>query len=285
MRGLAVATLLLVAAAGGASVLRADAAARLLDAQRYEPGYYVPPPEWLAPMSLGHREALADLLWMKALVYFGDELVHRGDVAHALRYADAILSLDPDFRKVYHWAGMAGMYRPSAADIADIRASIEFLERGARRFPDDPDMAWDLGASLAYELAPHIDDPVEKDEILARGTEHMMTAARLGGGPAWLTLTNATTLRRLGQTEQAIRHLEEMYATVDDEDVRRQIGIELAVLRDRSYAEAFEQAHLEAEERRRRDFPYVAPTLHLLLGARPPIDPAGPWLRDDLGSD
>ena len=35
--------------------------------------------------SLGHREALAGLIWLRALVYFGDELQHRGEVAAPLR--------------------------------------------------------------------------------------------------------------------------------------------------------------------------------------------------------
>ena len=43
--------------------------------------------------------------------------------------------------------------------------AVEFLERGARRFPDDGEMAWDLGASLAYELVPRVDDPEEKERL------------------------------------------------------------------------------------------------------------------------
>ena len=49
-----------------------------VQAQRYEDLYYLPPPAWLAVMSLGHREAFADVVWMKGLVYVGDEFREDG---------------------------------------------------------------------------------------------------------------------------------------------------------------------------------------------------------------
>jgi len=242
--------------------------------QRYEDVYYVPPPEWLPVLSLGHREALADLLWLKALVYFGEELSHRGEVRHAFDYAEAIAHLDPYFKRAYRWIGMAAIYRTGTVTAADARRAADFLERGARIFPDDGELAWDLGATLAYELAPLLHDAREKEEVKTRGIEHLALAARLGAGPPWLALSNAAQLRRLGHAEQAIRHLEEMYATVRDPDTKEQIRLHLEQLRSRAYAEAFVQAHRELEQNRRRDFPYVPPTLYLLLGHRPPVDSA-----------
>ncbi len=233
--------------------------------QTYEDVYYVPPEEWLPTLSLGYREALADLLWMRALIYFGDELIHQGDVTYALDYADAILALDPDFRAVYRWAGTAGMYNAVGTTVEDVQASIEFLRRGADRFPEDGAMAWDLGASLTFELVPFLDDPEAKERARAEGVAHLQAAARLGGGPPWLVLTNATQLRRLGQTEQAIRHLEEMYGMVEDESVRARIEEELTALRSQAFTEALQRSWLEHEQARQRDLPYVDSTLYLFL--------------------
>jgi len=252
--------------------LRARSMAHLQATQRYEDVYYVPPPHWLPVMSLGFDRALADLLWIRALLYFGEEVEHRGDVEHAYDYADAILALDPDFRRVYRWIAMAAMYRPGGFTIADVRRGIDYLELGVERFPDDGELAWDLGASLAHELAPHLEDPEEKREARRRGVAHMQAAARRGAGPPWLVLSNASQLLRLGQTEQAIRHLEEMYASVDDPDVRRGIERRLAELRSQAAAEALRQTVQELEARRATSFPYVPPGLFLLLGERPPED-------------
>ncbi len=255
---------------------RAAAAAHYDATQRYEDVYYVPPPAWLPVFSLGHDEALADLLWMRALVYFGDEIRHRGEVAHVFDYADAILTLDPDFKRVYRWVGVGALYRTGTVTVDDMKRAVDYLERATRRFPDDGEVAWDLGGTLLYELVPQLPVGDEREAYRRRGVAALQVAARRGGGPPWLVLSNAATLRRLGQTEQAIRHLEEMYASVRDPDVRDQIGAQLEALRSRAYAEAFERANQELEAERLRDYPYVDPTMHVLLRPRRDLSAIAP---------
>jgi tetratricopeptide (TPR) repeat protein len=254
-----------LAIAVGARTLRVEATATLLSHQRYEDLYYVPPPAWLKVFSLGHDEALADLLWVRALVYFGDELTERGQVRHALKYTEAIVTLDPDFKRAYRWAGVAGMYKPVEVSPEEIREAIAFLERGAARFPNDGELAWELGASYAFELAPRLTDPAEKEHARRSGVEYMQIAARLGAGPDWLVFTNMNQLMRLGETEQAIAHLEEMYSIVDDDATRQQIARELEALRNRAEAEGLEEAWQDLEERRLRELPYVDRGLFMLL--------------------
>ena len=265
----------------GASIwgLRQRAMNHFLATQTYEDIYYLPPPQWLTVMSLGYRRALADLIWMRALVYFGDEFQHRGAVQHVFKYGDSLLTLDPDFRRVYGWVGVAGVYTPRTAPFEYIERSVEVLRRGAQRFPNDGSLAWDTGATIAYELVPRLDkDDPRRERLRQEATEHMQSAARLGAGPEWLVLSNATQLRKLGETERELRHLEEMYSIVRDPDVKAQIEIRLTQLRDEAHAEAFRQANLEFEERRREEFPYVPPVLYFFLAE--PIE-RGAGLDDD----
>jgi hypothetical protein len=204
--------------------LRVRAMDHYLATQRYEDVYYLPPAQWLPVFSLGYREAAANLVWMRGLVYYGEEMVHRGGVQHVLDYGEAIVTLDPDFKAAYRWVNMAGLYNArQELTREDVERTITFLERGVRRFPDDGDLAWEMGATLAYELAPRVDDPDEKQRIHARATDYLMVAARKGAAPPWLALSNAGQLMRLGRTEQAARHLEEMYATVQDPETRERI--------------------------------------------------------------
>ncbi len=275
------AVLLLVLAGAGSRVLRDRAQRHYAETQRYEDIYYVPPDAWLPIFSLGYDEALADLLWMRALIYFGDELVHRGEVRHVFDYSNAILTLDPEFKQVYSWAGTAGMYRPQATSLEDMYEAVRFLERGVERFPDDGELAWDLGASLAFELVPRVDDPREKERLRAAGVEHMQTAALLGAGPDWLVLTNATQLRRLGRTEQAIRHLEEMHGVVSDPEVKEQIEQEISALRGRAHADALREAARDLQARHRHEFPYMPETLYLLVGPRPVVDPDAGYFDEE----
>lgn len=237
-----------------------------LDTQTYEDIYYLPPPNWLEVMSLGYRRALADLIWLRALIYFGDEFMNAGEVKHVHNYGESMLKLDPDFKRVYRWVGVAGVYTPKGSPPEFIERAIDVLRRGAARFPDDGELAWDTGATILYELLPHLppDDP-RRERLELEGQEHMMAAARLGAGPDWLVITNATSLRELGEKEQELRHLEEMYTLVKDAQVKAQIETRLSQLRSEAYSEAFRQANEEFEERRRNEFPYLPPTLYFFV--------------------
>ena len=261
--------------------LRERAHGSFTEARSYEDLYYLPPVEWLPVFSLGWDEAVADLIWMRALVYFGEEMNQEGELRFVFDYVEAILTLDPDFRAVYPWIGMAGMYRPRAVSVEEIERSVEFLERGAARFPDDGDLAWELGASLAFELAPRIEDPERKREVQERAMPHLMRAARLGSAPDWMVISNAAILARIGRTDQAARHLEEMIDQVEDPGTRARMEERIRMLRSRAEAEAFFAQQEALEERRRRDFPYVHPTLHVLLGDKPVVDLVTP-IREGL---
>jgi len=268
LRAFGLISALLLAAFTGRQ-LRQSAAAERDTTETYEDIYYLPPPAWLPVFSLGYREALADLIWMRALVYFGEEFRERGAGRHVFDYGEAILALDPDFRRVYRWIGMAGIYRPNAVSVADTRRAVGFLERGVARFPNDGELAWDLGATEMYELVPMLPAGPEKDALKLQAATHMMTAARLGAGPAWLVLANATQLERLGKMEQAARHLEEMYGSVQDPDLRSQIATQIAAIRGRSEAEAFERANRQLDAAHRRDYPYLPLGLYVLVRETP----------------
>jgi hypothetical protein len=246
-----------------------------LSTQRYEDVYYLPPSHWLGVFSLGYREALADLIWMKALIYFGDELYQQGQVKNLYNYTEAMLSLDERFLAVYRWVASCALYRTGEVTVEDARKAIGYLERGVKLFPDDGDLAWDLGATYRFELVPMLEDDEEKNEARRRGVEYLQTAALRGAGPAWLVLTNATQLVKLGHKEQAIRHLEETYSATHDAEMQKQIELKLAALRNSAYAEAFRHTIREFDESRRRDFPYLSETLYWVVGPRPPFDGIG----------
>lgn len=262
----AVGLAVLIGMLGGIYSLRTRAMEQYLATQTYEDIYYLPPPHWLQVMSLGYRRALADLIWLRALIYFGDEFENRGAVKHVFNYGDSMLALDPDFRRVYEWVGVAGVYTPTGSPPELIERAIDVLRRGVERFPDDGELAWDTGATITYELLPNLpkDDP-RRERLEAEGNEYMLAAARRGAGPPWLVLTNATSLRKLGEKERELRHLEEMYAIVRDPTVKAQIEARLSQLRDEAYAEAFRRANQEFEQRRQEDFPYLPPALYFFV--------------------
>jgi hypothetical protein len=276
-----IAALLLVLPAGYvADQFRIRAQDHYRVTQKYEALYYLPPADYLRLAALSHREALADFIWLKAVIYFGQELVHRGSVENLYRYTDAMLALDPYFKRVYHWVAGCALYRTGEIGESDARKAIAYLERGMRLFPDDGELAWDLGATYMYELVPMVSSPAEKAKARERGLGYLELASLRGAGPAWLGLQAAAQLSKLGKTENAIRHLQDIHAITDDPQLKAQIEQRIAQLRSAAYAEALRRATEELEAARRRDFPYADTTLYLLLGRRPPFDGTALRLRN-----
>jgi hypothetical protein len=146
------------------------------------------------------------------------------------------------------------------------------LEQAVKLFPSDGDLAWDLGATYTYELAPMLNDPAQRASAKRKGLDHLQFAVLRGTAPPWLALTNASLLTNLGKKEQAIRHLEETYSSITDSVLREQIEARLAVLRNQAFSEAFSYAVRQFEKGRQHDFPYVTPDLYWQLGTRPPFD-------------
>ncbi|MDQ3035272.1 MAG: hypothetical protein M3Y87_22905 [Myxococcota bacterium] len=257
----------LLAALAPLSWLRLRALDHHEASKTYEDVYYLPPSQWLPLISLGHQEALADLIWMRSLVYFGDEIVHRGRSRHVFEYTEAMLELDPDFHAVYRWIATAALYGNAELTPTDVRRAVAVMERGLERFPDDGKLAWDIGATLAFELPPLIEDPEEEEAARRDAAPFLMMATRLGHAPAWMALTNATILNRIGEAETAAQHLEEMYAITRDEATRQQIADAIVQLRSQVYAETFVEMNRAEEERRQRELPYVSPALFSLIGS------------------
>lgn len=256
---------LLVALTVPLSFLRVRTLERWSAASTYEDIYYLPSPEWLKVVSLGHHEALADLIWMRALVYFGEEVAHRGRARHVFQYTEAMLALDPDFRAPYHWIATAALYGNTELTPTDVHRAIDIMERGLARFPDDGELAWDIGATLAFELPPLLDDPEDDANARRDAAPYLMMAARLGAAPEWMALTNASMLTHLGQVETAAQHLEEMYAMTRDEGTRARIAQTVGQLRSQLHAEALVEMDRALEEERLREMPYVSPEFFLLL--------------------
>ena len=267
--GLSIAAMLGLAIA--ADLVRARAQRQFLQTQTYEDVYYLPPSDYLVIGALGYRAALADLIWMKALIYYGEELGHRGSVKHLYRYGDALLALDPDFKRVYRWVAHCALYRTGEVTVKDALEAIRYLEVAAKRFPDDGELAWDLGANYAYELAPMLESDAEREAARRKGLEYLEAAVMRKAGPPWLVLQTASQLQQLGRAEQAIRHLEDVYATTSDPEMRVQIERRLAALRSQAYAQALRRANEELEAARQRDFPYLDTTLYMVVGPRPPF--------------
>jgi hypothetical protein len=267
-------------------VTRLSAVEEYRAGQRYEDVYYLPPSQWMPVMSIGYQAALADLLWCRSLVYFGEQLIRQGHVDNLFNYADSIIILDPDFKAVYGWTTTAAMFRSGKADVDEDLRAVNYTRMAVKRWPSDGELAWHLGSALRYELMPELKGrPELRKKVAEEAAEQMASAAALGAGPPWLALNSADLLTKLGKKELALRNLQEVYATVQDPETKQLIAQQLATLRTQTYVEAMREANEQLEQQHMRSFPYVSPSLFMLLGPRAEMSRAQLLARKFLPED
>ena len=246
-----------------------NAANRRRDA--FPPGedlLYLPQPSALHAVMLGHDELAADLVFIRGLVYFGSQLEQKGDYRWLENYLDTITRLDPRWKTPYRWAGVATMYNGKPITNKAVMLSNHFLERGVRQFPEDWELPFMLGSNYLFELQTN--DPKQKEEWRRIGGEWVRHAAIVGGAPSWVPLLAATIMHEEGQDEAAVKHLEEVYVSTQDERTREQIRNRLVGLHAK--------IDLQREARERKQFeaawkatmPYAPPDLFVAVGAARP---------------
>jgi hypothetical protein len=229
---------------------------------------YLPQPSALHALALGHDELAADLVFVRGLVYFGSQLEEKGEYRWLENYLDTITKLDPRWKTPFRWAGVATMYNGKPITNQMVMLSSHFLERGVRQFPNDWELPFMLGCNYLFEL--HSPDPKQQDEWRKVGGEWIRHAAIVGGAPSWVPLLAATIMRQEGQEEAAVRHLEEVYVSTQDERTREQVRNQLVALHAKIdlAREERERAAFEAEWK--QTLRYVPADLFVAIGPRRP---------------
>ncbi len=230
---------------------------------------YLPQPSALHAIALGHDELAADLVFIRGLVYFGSQLEQKGEYRWLENYLDTITRLDPRWKTPFRWAGVATMYNGKPITNQAVMLSNHFLERGVRQFPDDWELPFMLGANYLFEL--HSSDPKQQEEWRRTGGEWVRHAAIVGGAPSWVPLLAATIMHQEGQDEAAIRHLEEVYVSTQDERTRTEVRNRLLTLHAKIDLAREERERAAFEQAWHATMPYAPPDLFVAVGApRPP---------------
>jgi hypothetical protein len=266
-RGLTAAGVLLLLAA--VVVTQDGALARRSRFPAGEDALYLPRASSLRVLSVDHGELAADLVFIRAVIYVGTELQQKGQARWLEKYLRTITALDPAWKTPYQWAGVVTMYNGRPITNREVLLSSHFLELGVAQFPNDWEMPFMLGCNYLFELKS--DDPAQKAEWRRTGGEWIRHAALVGGAPPWVPLLAATIMRQEGQDEAAVRHLEHVYVTTQDEQTRRELRNRLMGLHARIDL-AREARERQAFERMwRRTLPYAPADLFVAIG--PPAPP------------
>ena len=185
----------LLVAMGAAFAHRAHRAADAVRFGRDDPESWVHPDgRALRVAALGQHLLVADVVWVRALLYFAETLDRPSDVKREWQRAslDAVSTLDPRWRTPYFYGGSFLRL------LGDIDASDALLERGMRWLPSDPYFPFAVGMNAF--LYRH---------DAARAAQFVGRAAALPGAPDWYRNAAAGILDRSGQRRVALRYLHE----------------------------------------------------------------------------
>ncbi|MBI5515929.1 MAG: hypothetical protein HY909_19260 [Deltaproteobacteria bacterium] len=241
---------------------------RVLDAAE------VPKPLVARLATLGHTEWATDLLWVNAIVYYGETLLGSTTSNYVRHYAVTMQALDPDFRPAYLWGAMATMYRITQPTRADAEDAVAMLTEGHRRFPHDAEIDYNLASTMAFELGPRVTD-AERPAVRARAAEHMRRAALAGVGPAWLPLTASAFLVSAGRLDAAVDLVRDALLRPVDGALRAELQQRLDVLlRRRGREDPIEDAMAGINSERLDTFPYLTPPMYTFVGT--PVIPRVP---------
>ncbi len=228
---------------------------------------YLPKPGALHAIALGHDELAADLVFIRGLVYFGTQLEEKGEHRWLENYLETITRLDPRWKTPYRWAGVATMYNGRDITNASVMLSNHFLELGVRQFPDDWELPFMLGSNYLFEL--RTDDPKQHEEWRRIGGEWIRHAAIVGGAPPWVPLLAATIMQQEGEDEAAVRHLEEVYVSTQDDKTRQEVRNRLLSLHAQIDFAVAERERQAFERAWRLTVPYAPADFFVALGAPP----------------
>lgn len=230
---------------------------------------YLPPAQHLGPMSLGYREALADLIWIRAVIFTGDRF---GATNHSwiMEYLEAIYSLAPQFRRPYAWGGVVFIYSGEAIDRAMVDRAIALYTRGLERFPEDHELLFAAGMLLTRDVqtTPGYTE-VERIEAMTEGVTLIRKAAAFGAPPLVRELA-ATLVSEGGADQLAIQFLENQLLQAEDEGLRRLLRQKLEAAVGEAGSESIERLRREFEEEHKAAAGYVPADLYVLIREQSP---------------
>jgi len=166
-------------------------------------------------LTLGFSNLAADILWIRAVSYFGGHMLTDSDYPWLYRILVQVTTLDPPFTYPYLFGGMALALKPETG-----AESIALLTRGMINYPGDWRYPFYMGFNAFYN---------QRDPERAAGL--MRYAASLPGIPEYLPHLAASLLAESGRTGAAVRFLETLAEGTRDESARANIRRKIEDLR------------------------------------------------------
>jgi hypothetical protein len=166
---------------------------------------WLPRPQVVKLVSMGHERFLADMFWLSFVQYFGSpKQTASGQYPLAYAYFDLLSQLDPRFEKPYWFAAFTLGYHCKRPDQAD-----EILRRGTEVMPDRWYM-WFIRGINMYLFA-------HRDRVAA---QYYRQAGSLPGAPPYLKRQGEMMDAGITEAEREVRGWRSMYYAAHNEQER-----------------------------------------------------------------
>lgn len=220
---------------------------------------FAPDGETLRIAASGFHEPVADVLWMRAALVFGERYQRDTDPSWRVwlrRTVEAVNTLDPRWRTPYYYGGLI------LNVLGDVEASDAVFLRAHAQMPED----WFFAFQLGMNAYLHREDYAEAARWLAK-------ASRMPGAPKWYAAAAAAMQQQQGERRAAMRFLEETLETTDDPGIRHETERQLARLRHNELVDRWDDACRAYRARTGR--PLARPEDLAELGFELPPNPRG----------
>ena len=174
---------------------------------------YLPSGELLAPACLGFDGMVADLLWIRAIMYFGshhDMTEDENWYVWLYCMIDLVTDLDPDFISPFKYGGLMLHLQSDWVEPANL-----LMAKGMNHNPDE----WFFPFTLAMNYYSR--------EDYERAAEYAQMAAVLPDAPFYLPNLAASMLNDTDREEVSLQFLKERYSTALDEKMRDAIYVKI----------------------------------------------------------
>ncbi|MBI2486989.1 MAG: hypothetical protein HYW01_08530 [Deltaproteobacteria bacterium] len=183
----------------------------------------------LKKISLGYKEIVADIYWLRAIQYFGSKKVKEQDPELLYKYFDILTDLDPQFVNAYRFGGTF-LTEPPPYGLGDVDKGIKLFDKGRENNPDNFRIPleeafiyylYDKNYERAAELFNEASEKPGLSGLRRASIKGMAASAHNYGGnrqlskKIWREIYETTTNE--GRRNFALRNIEELN-TMDMED-------------------------------------------------------------------
>ena len=224
---------------------------------------YVPDIRQLRLMTLGYDQAAADLVWIRTLEYFASHF--KGDRKYPwLEYfLDQIIILDPNFTKVYHWAGANVLYGRRFTN-ENVFRSNRFYEMALANDADDFEAAYRLGLNYYVELKAKDPDVLRK--YREKGLYYFERAANTPGAPDRIRRLIAAISSKLGKHQLSLQYLLDLYMQSTDVEQRDALRERIQRLKEKLGESSLADEAFQFQKGWKASFAYLPASMYAILG-------------------